>query len=622
MPDTIRILSISKKLLHLLRVMALLCFVIPLSVEAQTLTASVTKNPVAVNDQFELKFTLDGSGTKFRAPALNDFMVLSGPNQSQSMQFYNGSMSQSLTFSYILQAKKEGTFRINPALVESGGKDISSMPISITVVKGQAGSAQGQANQQAQGEKTNISTNNIFIRVSVDKSSVYLGEAIVVTYKLYSNVQLVNYAISKVPALTGFWSHDLEMPAQLQLHNENINGVTFQVGEIKKAVIFPQQPGTLTIDPMEGEVIARIQVKRAKSNNPFDLFNDPFFNDPFFGAGGYRDVRYAVKSDPVRINVKDLPPNPPSSFKGAVGKFSMEASIDKPAPKANDAVSLKVKISGSGNLKLLDAPSLTIPEDIETYEPKTTDNVNFSVKGSNGTRTIEYLLIPRIPGKYDLGEVAFSYFDPSKKSYVTIRKGPFSLQVEKGADGGYAAVGSGKSEFKVLGRDIRFIKTNIPDFIETGHSFVGSWVFWFLLILPPLLFTGALFYYRKNREALMNATLMRSKKAGKMARKRLSKAKSLLDAGNEAGFYEETSKALWDYSGHKLGIPVASLSKEILTGKLSASGVDQELVHGFSDLIDSCEMSRFARTASISSPASVYEKAVELISSIENGLSK
>ncbi|HEX5001454.1 MAG TPA: BatD family protein [Bacteroidia bacterium] len=621
MPGTITITH-SNRLLRALGIAVFWFVIIPLSAGAQTLTATVTKNPVAVNDQFELKFTLDGSGTKFRAPSLNDFMVLSGPNQSQSMQFYNGSMSQSLTFSYILQAKKEGTFRINPALIESGGKDISSMPISITVVKGQPGSGQAQGNQQSQGEKTNISTNNIFIRVSVDKSSVYLGEAIVVTYKLYSNVQLVNYAISKVPALTGFWSHDLEMPAQLQLHNENINGVTYQVGEIKKAVIFPQQSGTLTIDPMEGEVIARIQVKRAKSNNPFDLFNDPFFNDPFFGAGGYRDVRYAVKSDPVRVTVKDLPPNPPSSFKGAVGKFSMAASIDKPAPKANDAVSLKVKISGSGNLKLLDAPSIAVPEDIETYEPKTTDNVAFSVKGANGTRTIEYLLIPRIPGKYDLGEVAFSYFDPAKKSYVTINKGPFSLQVEKGADGGYATVGSGKSEFKVLGRDIRFIKTNVPDFIETGHSFVGSWLFWLLVILPPLLFAGALLYYRKNREALMNVALMRSKKAGKMARKRLSKAKALLDTGNEAGFYDETSKALWDYSGHKLGIPVASLSKEILTAKLLGSGIDKSLVQGFSDLIDSCEMSRFAGAVSNGTPSAVYEKAIELISSIENGLSK
>lgn len=339
-----------------LPVLAAFCLLMTtLQVAAQSFTASVSKNPVGVNEQFQLSFTLNSSGSTFKAPPLNDFMVLSGPNQSTSMQFINGSMSQSFTLSYILQPKKEGTFKIESASIEAGGKMVLSNPISVTVNKGSGGSAQGG---QQDDNKTNISSKNIFIRVSVDKTNVYRGEAIVATYKIYTNVQLLNYSINKVPALNGFWSQDMQLPAQLQLRAETYNGVNYQVGDIKKVVLFPQQSGTLTLDPMEGECIARIQVKRNRSGSPFDIFNDPFFNDPFFGSGGIRDVKFAVKSDPVKITVRELPPNAPASFNGAVGKYSLDGTIDKTNPKANDAVTFKIKLTEKEILSLLKHRSL------------------------------------------------------------------------------------------------------------------------------------------------------------------------------------------------------------------------------------------------------------------------
>lgn len=599
----------------------LLC-VFPVAATAQTVTATVSRNPVGVNEQFELKYTVAGSVTRFKPPSLDDFGILSGPNQAQSVQFINGSMSQYITFSYILQPKKEGTFKIEPARIESGGKDVPSNSIDLVVVKGQGGAASQQGKQQNQPEKTNISDKNIFFRVEVDKSTVYRGEGIAVTYKLYTNVSLVNYKISKLPSLDGFWSHELDIPPQLQLQNETFNGVAYKVGTIKKAIIYPQQSGTLIIDPMEGEVIARVQVKRTRSNNPFDIFNDPFFNDPFFGAGGYRDIRYAVKSAPIRITVKDLPPNPPASFKGAVGRFSMEAGIDKLKPKTNDAVTLKMRISGNGNLKLLEPPDITFPGDIETYDPKTADNIAFTMNGASGSRSFEYLMIPRVPGKYELGEVAFSYFDPSKKSYVTIKKGPFTLDVAKGADGGYASTGTGKADFKVIGRDIRYIKTNTPNYITLGSGFVGSALFWALLLLPVALFGGALMYQRKHRESLQNATLLRARKAGQAARKRLAGAKKALDAGDLNGFYEGTSKALWDYAGHKLNLAQSNLTRDLVAERLAAAGTDAEQIRRFGTLLDRCEMSRFAGTRLEQSPDQFYEEAVDLITKIENGTSR
>jgi len=586
---------------------------------AQKLTASVNKNPVAVNEQFQLSFELTSNGSNFKPPSFSDFNVLSGPNQSTSMQFINGRMSQSISLSYILQPKKEGTFTIEPAAIETGGKVVLSNMVTVNVVKA---SAQGsQKGGQNQDEKSNISSKNIFFRVTVDKSNVYRGEAIVATYKLYTNVQVVNYGINKVPAFNGFWSQDMQMPQQLSLDKtEVINGVSYHVGEIKKVVLFPQQSGTLTLEPMEGECVARIQVKRNKSGSPFDIFNDPFFNDPFSGFGGLRDVRFAVKSEPVKINVKELPPNAPASFNGAVGRYSFEGSIDKTKLKANDAVSFRLKLSGKGNIKLAEAPEFEISPDIEKYDPEITDNISVNERGASGTRVFEYLLIPRHQGHYEFGPVAFTYFDLDKKNYVTLNTPKFHIEVERGKEGSTVASVTGKEDFKVLGRDIRFIKTTVPVFITERDDFYGTILFWFL-VLAPFFGVIALVWYRKTQlEANSDLTMVKSRKATKMARKRLDAASKFLKSGNHAGFYEEVNKSIWGYISDKLKIPVSSLSKEVAVEALQKSGAATDSINGIVAVLDYCEYARFARMDNGKSPEQVFQEAVDIITKVENEL--
>ncbi|MFM7177068.1 MAG: BatD family protein [Bacteroidota bacterium] len=590
----------------------------PVDSYGQSLTASVNRNNVGVDEQFQATFTLNGSASSFTPPNFSDFMVLSGPNQSTSMQIINGAFSQSVSYSYILQPKKTGTFKIGPASINSGGKNIQSNVVTITVTAG------GQSNQGGQGGQSqggNVSSGSVFIRVSVDKKQVYKGEAVVATFKLYANVPVVNYTVNKMPSFSGFWSQDIEMPKQMNMYQENVNGTPFQVGEIKKVVLYPQQSGTLTIDQMLGECVARIRVNRNRSNNPFDIFNDPFFNDPFFGSGGVRDVPYSIKSDPIKITVKDLPSGAPASFKGAVGDFSMETILDREKIKSNDAVNLRVKINGKGNLKLIESPVGEIPSDIESYEPKIQDNISTNAKGSAGTRTFEHLLIPRIPGNFDLGKVEFTYFNPEKSTYITLSSPTLKLQVEKGkGDGSAVAASGGKNDFRILGRDIRFIKTGDAVLSQGRSSFYGSWTFYLLAILPlgAMVFLGV--FKRKQIRLRADAVAYRSKQANSMAIKRLKTAEKLLDKNELNGFYEETGKAIWTYLSDKLGIQTAELNKEQVVSALQNSGATTELSNAIIRILDTCEFARYAGSAAGTNPRSIYEETVKTITDAEKEL--
>ena len=588
-------------------------FVLGMDAQGQSFVASVDRMTVAVGEQFELTFSLSGGGggSNFRAPALNDFVVLSGPNQSTNMQIINGAVSSSVSYGYVLQARTEGKLVIGPATINDGGKQLQTKIITMTVTKG----APPQRRQPQQSEDASAGQqigDNIFLKVSVDKSRVYQGEQITATYKLYTRLNVANYNMNKMPALTGFWSEDLTEGKQVQLTTEIVNGKQYRVGVLKKVALFPQRSGTLEVDPMEVNLVVQMQTRR-RSN---DLF-DQFFNDPFFG--GFTNVNHAIRSEPVKISVSPLPPNPPIGFSGAVGKFSMETWLDKRQTKTNEPVTLKVKITGRGNFKLLGAPAVIIPPDLEKYDPKISDNVANDGTQIAGSRTFEYLLIPRHAGDQKIPSFPFSFFDAEKKSYVTLASPEFVLAVEKGTELGSASVATGinKEDVKLLGEDIRFIKSGDIVFLKKGESFVGSTAFFGLSIMPVLGFVGFMFYVRKREKVLSDVAGARNRKARKVARRRLTQAKHFLDEKKKEEFYTEISQALWGYVGDKLGIQPADLSLDVVRDVLTSRNVLPEAVSRLASILERCEFARFAPATDSLQMDSIYNESIEIISTIE-----
>lgn len=583
---------------------------------AQEFTASVDKNQVTTGEQIQVTFTLNGSsgGNNFQAPAFSDFLVLSGPNQSTSMQFINGSMSASVSYSYVLQSRAEGKFTIGPAAIEVGGKQLRSQPIAIVVSKGAARPSQPRTSGQ-QAESQDIGKqigDNLFLKVIVDKARVCQGEQITATYKIYTRVNIANYAISKVPALTGFWSEDLEVPKQIQLNNEVVNGKQYRVGVLKKVALFPQRSGTLELDPMEAECVVQIQLRRRSG----DLF-DQFFNDPFFG--NVQNVNYKVRSEPLKVSVLPLPgENVPAGFSGAVGQYSMDAWLDKHQTKTNEAVTLKVKLNGHGNLKLIEAPAVNVPPDLDRYDPKISDNITNQGNQISGSRTFEYLLIPRHPGQQKIASFPFSFYDAEKKTYVTLRSPEFSLNVEQGSELGSAPVaGVSKEDVKLLGEDIRFIKSGSYTFHRSGERFMDSPMFVVFSVSPIIAFVGFVLYVRRRERVLGDVRALRNRRARKIAQKRLTEAKGFLEAKKKEEFYTEVSRALWGFVSDKLGLPQSDLSLEMVRVSLETRGVPTEVILKLSTIVEQCEYARFAPSVDSMRMDEVYNEAVAIISSIE-----
>ncbi|HNQ12719.1 MAG TPA: BatD family protein [Bacteroidia bacterium] len=550
-------------------------------------TASVNKANVALNEQFQLTFTINTNASQFSAPPLNSFHVLSGPNQSTSMQFVNGQMSQSVSLSYILQPKQEGKFEIAPAQITVGNNRLSSNPVSINVTKAKASGKQNSGSQDNQSVQGGAS---VFIKAIVNKSSVYQGEGITLTYKLYTNVDILNYAINNMPSMNGFYSQDVKLPDQLQLSNEVIDGVNYKVGEIKKMVLFPQQSGSLNIEKMTGECIARVKTRSNRNpNDPFSVFNDPFFNDPFFGFGNARDIKVAIESNTLKINVKTLPEPKPDNFSGTVGTITFDATVDKDRLKANDALTLKLKFSGKGNLKLIDPPKPELSSDFEVYDPKVSDRLSSTASGVSGSIEYEYLIIPRIEGEYKIPELSFSYFDPSQQKYFSSTKGPFILHVEKG-DGSVSAVTqTTKSDFKELGKDIQYLKTN---YTPGQQSKIGGFSY-FMYALPYFLLASLILLRRKHLKDRANMTHFKSRQAVKIAKQNLRHVAAVVDDKNTKRFYEETLKAMYGFIANRFKLNQADLSRDTAENMLQSSGASEALIANYMNVIKQCEMVQY-----------------------------
>lgn len=595
---------------------------------AQELTATVTPNPVSVGDRFQVSFTSSAAMAGFRAPDFEGFTLIGGPMQSQSVRIVNGAMAQSISYSYILQARTEGKFTISSASADISGKRVQSSPVAVQVVKQSQQQAAQQAEEQAaETEMTKQLQKGIFLKASVNKNNVMRGEQIIATYKLYTRITLTNYTPRKMPALTGFWNQDIESPQQLLFNDEVINGQVFRVAAVKKVALFPQQSGTLELDPMEAEVIARVNVgsnKRSNSRDPFDAFfhGDPF-GDPF---GQAQDVRVPLRSPVVKITVRPLPQtNVPAEFNGAVGTFSLETTLVPHSTKTNEPVKLTVRLSGKGNLKLIDPIKLQLPPDIETYDPTMKENIDMNELGASGTKTLEYLLVPRFAGEFKIPPVTFAYYDLDKKRYTTLQSEEFTLLVEKGKEENAVVGGkyNGKDAVTALNNDIRFIKLGDNERLpRRGEGFYGSLGFFVSLALPFMLFIGFIVYRRRDEQLRSDIALMKNRTATRIATKRLKEAKAFLSTNDSSKFHDAVSKALWGYMSDKLTIPQASLSRETVQAALQERGVNTDVCNQFARTLDSCEFARFAPSQAEGAMQHLYDEAMTIISTLEEQLKR
>lgn len=577
------------------------------------LIASTSHTEVATGDRFQIEFTANDQFTNFKAPNLSDFRVLSGPNQSTNMSWVNGNMTAQITYSYILMAIKEGEFTLSPAVCAYQGKAYNSNSLTITVKKGS--NVQQSGSSANSNQKTNVSqedvSKDIFIKASVNKTTAYQGEQIIATYQLFTKVNIAGNELVKNADLNGFWSQEIDL-GQTQWSQEVIGGYRWNVATIRKIVLFPQRSGNLEIDPLEMKFI----VQRRVSGGGGSVF------DQFFGR--VENVEYPLKSKPIKIKVLPHPENgKPDSFKGAVGQMDMTASLSSTKVKANEAINLKIKVSGKGNIPLVDELNIEFPDDFETYDPKLNDNIKTTHSGVSGSREYDYLIIPRHAGNFTIDPVEFSYFDPSSKTYKTIKSEPFSIEVEKG-EGGDAAnftySGANKEDVEILGNDIRYIHIAPITVTQATTDFYGSWLFYLLMLIAPVLFILTLIFRNKIRIAQQDVVGIKSRKASKVASKHLATAKKSLDNQQQKEFYENISKALFGYVSDKLNIALAELNKENIAQKLNQVKVSEATSSSLIDTIEMCDMARFAPISV--SEQEVYSKAEKIINQIEEEAKK
>lgn len=568
---------------------------------------------VAVGDQFRLNFTLNESGSDLQLPDLSNFDLLMGPStsQSSSFQMINGKTTQSVSFTYIfvLRAKKEGRFTIRPASIKVNGKTYESNSFDIQVVKGQPQQAAAQQNQASE-EATpagNISKENLFVRLALDKTNVSKGEQILATIKLYisQNIPLNGFDEVKLPSYEGFWTKEIDVPQQVNFTREVYNGKIYQVGILKKTILFPQQTGTIRIDPFEITCLVRQRGRQQQG----------FFDD-FFDS--YRVVKAKVVSDQISVSVKDLP-NQPANFVGAVGNFSLSGALDKSNVKSNEAITLKLTVNGTGNLGLINAPKINWPDDFEAYEPKTTDRTSASDKGLSGSISFEYLFIPRFAGNFTIPAVDFVFFNPSSRQYETRSTEAFKINVQKGSDDQNTSVMNSysKQDVKMIGKDIRFIKQNKSKLKPKGSSFYGTYEFYAIYLLSIIGFAVVFVVNRKKIKESANLALVRNKRANKMALKRLRAAAGFMKNNQAEQFYESVIKALWGYLSDKLSIPVADLNRERASASLLDRGVGQEVVAELLKIIDDCEFARYAPAAFSGTMNELYDGAAKVMGAFE-----
>lgn len=575
---------------------------------------------VVSGDQVRLVFTVNSQDIKdFRAPSIKGFDVLMGPSRSQqsSIQIINGkrTSNSSTAFTYILLAGNPGTYTIPAASVEVNGEKVFSNAISIKVLpqdqtSGNSGNNGGgsASSSRSQAAGSRISANDLFITATASKTTVHEQEAILLTYKVYTVVNL-RQLYGKMPDLKGFHTQKVELPQQKTFTLEHYKGRNYNTTVWSQYVLFPQQTGKLEIPSITFDGVVAQQT----------ISDDPF--DAFFNGGGYVEVKKKITTPKVVINVQPLPAKP-AGFSGAVGEFKLASSINATDVKTNDAVTIKLTLSGTGNMKLIGTPEVKFPQDFEIYDPKVTDDYKLTNSGLTGTKTFEYLAIPRHAGNFTIPAIEFTYFDLKSNSYKTLKTEAYNLKVAKGQGNADQVISdfTNKESVKMLGKDIRFIKLGDSSLRPKGDFFFGTVGYYLCYLIPLLLFVVFAVIYRQKALENANVAKVKTKKANKVATRRMKLAGKLLAENKKNEFYDEVLKALWGYISDKLSIPVSQLSKDNIEAELTNYGVQEALIAEFIGVLNECEYARYAPGNENEAMDKVYSASVEVISKMENSI--
>lgn len=583
---------------------------------------------VVVNQQFRVNYTVSttGNGAKdIRLPETEGLSILFGPtlsSQSRSTFINNGnSVTQlNLTYTYTILAQKEGDFKLAPATIKVGNSEYKSNEVEIKVLPPDKATDAANANQRAteQSQQVNNPTgsgkDDIFVRMHVSKSSVYENEGFLVTFKLYSLVDVTGFNDAKFPEFEGFIAQEVDLPTNQQMNLENYNGRNYRTILLKQTYLYPQRSGKITIGQGKFDLNIRVRNQSQRARSFFDDFLD-----------AYNVVRKPLTSSSVTIDVKSLPTGKPSSFSGAVGDYKLNSSISSTELKANEPVTIKLTLSGTGNIKMVKNPEIVFPNDFEIYDPKVDVSTRVNTSGVTGTKTIEYYAVPRYAGDFTIPKTAFSYFDPKSKSYKTLMTEEYHLHVVPGEEGASTApilsTGSNKEDIRFLGKDIRHIRTNSVKF-HKGNYFYGSLIYWLWYIIPFMVFIILFIVYRKQVKENSDIALVRTRKANKVASKRLKLANKYLKEGNKEQFYDEILKAIWGYLSDKLSIPVSSLTKDNVEAELNKSGIGENLIYQFIEILNDAEFARFAPSQQAGTMDELYNKTVDTIDKMESTIKK
>lgn len=578
---------------------------------------------VVLGQQFQLVYTFtDENPTDFRLPEQveQSFDIVYGPSTSRSYSstFVNGkrTATSEYSYTYLLLPRREGTFNIPPATAKVKKKEVASNSLTITVLpedksSSNRPSSQGSSQSSAGASSQTLSDENLFLRAIPTKTKVYEQEAVTITYKLYTRVDISGAENYKFPEYKGFMMQEIESPGEVTWDMENYNGRNYRTAVLRQVVIFPQQSGTLEIDPCSIDLVVRIRNTGQRSRSIFDDFFDT-----------YSDVRKTVTTKPLRITVEPYPFPKPVNFNAFTGSLKLSSQISASEVKADEGVTVKLTLSGNGNMKMLRTPELKFPADFDVYDPQVTNSFKTTAKGTSGTKTIEYLVIPRYAGTFEIPSVQLSYFDLATKSYKTLSTDAFTLQVARSENADAAVVSgnytAGRESVRQLGQDIRYLKTVPASLVAEPHYVVvAGWYKW-AWIVPAVLVFALLLLYRKQLKANADAVRVRNRKANKVAVRRLKKAAAYLKAQQRGAFYDEVLKALWGYTSDKLNIPLSHLTKDNIDARLMEAGVEEGVRRDFMDILTACEFERYAPGQGSQTMDELYGQTLKTIDRMEN----